>query len=101
MHLFGSVGISSGGLGLLITLSLAFAKIWAGITGGEQGFREYRIGERPLLLLGVLLIILGVQFVIMGLLAELTIRTYYESQNKPVYYIKELLGRDYSDTKTK
>ena len=55
------------------------------------GFQEYRIGERPLLLLGVLLIILGVQFVVMGILAELTVRTYYESQNKPVYFLKERL----------
>lgn len=92
MHLFGSVGIMSGGLGFVIALFLAFSKIWAGLTEGVQGFQEYRIGERPLLLLGVLLIILGVQFVIMGILAELTVRTYYESQNKPVYFLKERLG---------
>lgn len=94
MHLFGSVGISSGGLGLIITAWLAVGKIWAGVVGGQQGFQDYRIGERPLLLLGVLLIILGAQFVIMGLVAELTIRTYYESQQKPVYFVKEILGRE-------
>lgn len=91
MHLFGGVGILAGGLGFFITLVLAFSKIWAGITGGMPGFQEYRIGERPLLLLGVLLIILGVQFVVMGILAELTVRTYYKSQNKPVYFLKERL----------
>ena len=94
MHLFGGVGILSSGLGFAISLFLAFSKIWAGITGGEEAFRAYQIGERPILLLGVLLIILGVQFIIMGLLAELSVRTYYESQNKPVYYVKELLGRE-------
>lgn len=91
MHLFGSVGILAGGLGFLISFLLAFNKIWAGVIGGSEGFNNYRIGERPLLLLGVLLIILGTQFLIMGLLAELTVRTYYESQNKPVYYVKERL----------
>ena len=94
MHLFGTVGILSGGLGMVINLLLAFNKIWAGIVGGEQGFRDYRIGERPLLLLGVLLIILGVQFVVMGILAELTVRTYYESQKKPVYFLKERLEEE-------
>ena len=92
MHLFGGMGIFAGGAGLLITLTLAFAKMWAGLVGGSEGFHAYQIGERPLLLLGILLIILGGQFITMGLLAELTIRTYYESQNKSVYFVKEFLG---------
>ncbi|GAB4275070.1 MAG: glycosyltransferase family 2 protein [Candidatus Promineifilaceae bacterium] len=90
MHLFGSLGgIFSAG-GLSIGLYLSWLKIWAGITGGWTAFREMRIGERPLLLLAVLLVILGVQFFMMGLLAELVVRTYYESQNKTVYYVKEI-----------
>lgn len=92
MHLFGGLGIGSAGLGVLIGLYLAGIKIWAGIQGGLAGFRAVQIGERPLLLLGVLLIILGVQFLVMGLLAELIVRTYYESQNKPVYYVRETIG---------
>jgi glycosyltransferase involved in cell wall biosynthesis len=94
MHLFGGLGIGSAGLGSFIGLYLAGLKIWAGIQGGLEGFRNERIGERPLLLLGVLLIILGVQFLVMGLLAELIVRTYYESQNKPVYYVKEMIGEN-------
>lgn len=43
-------------------------------------------------MLSVLLVILGVQFLVMGLLAELIVRTYYESQNKPIYYIREKCG---------
>ncbi len=50
-----------------------------------------QIGERPLLTLGVLLVILGVQFLVMGLLAELIVRTYYETQNKTVYHVQEIL----------
>jgi hypothetical protein len=50
------------------------------------------IGNRPLLLLAVLLVILGVQMVSMGLLAEMVMRTYHEVQNKPIYVIREILG---------
>ena len=89
MHLFGGVGIISGTIGFIFGVYLAWIKIWAGITGGSEGFRSVQIGDRPLLMLAVLLIILGVQFLVMGLLAELVVRTYYESQDKPVYYIRE------------
>ncbi|MCA9994913.1 MAG: glycosyltransferase family 2 protein [Anaerolineales bacterium] len=91
MHLFGSLGLMSGGIGGFIGLYLVAMKIWAGLVDGMNGFREMRIGERPLLLIAILLIILGVQFLVMGLVAELLIRTYYETQNKSVYFIKEIL----------
>ena len=48
------------------------------------------IADRPLLLLGVLLAFTGVQFLTFGLLAELMARTYYESQGKPTYVIREI-----------
>ncbi len=91
MHLFGGVGIISVSVGIIIGLYLAGIKLWAGITGGVDGFRSVQIGDRPLLMLSVLLIILGVQFVVMGLLAELVVRTYHESQDKPIYYIRDTL----------
>lgn len=91
MQLFGRVGIILGGLGGLIGLYLAGIKIWAGIVGGWADFQATEIGDRPLLLLAVLLVILGVQFLVMGLIAELIVRTYYETQNKRVYAIRELL----------
>lgn len=94
MHLFGGMGIVSGTVGFLIALYLAWIKIWAGIKDGSEGFRSVRIGDRPLLMLAVLLIILGVQFLLMGLLAELIVRTYHESQGKPVYYIREMIYPD-------
>ena len=94
MHLFGGVGIISVSVGFLFGLYLAFIKIWAGITDGAEGFRSVQIGDRPLLTLSVLLIILGVQFVVMGLLAELVVRTYHESQDKPIYYIRDMLEPD-------
>ena len=94
MHLFGGLSLASGALGLLIAFGLSIQKLLLGITQGMDAFRAYRIGDRPLLLLGVLLIIVAVQFLAMGLLAELLVRTYYESQHKLVYQIKQISGRD-------
>jgi glycosyltransferase involved in cell wall biosynthesis len=91
MHLFGGVGIISTAGGVALGAYLAGLKIWAGIQGGLAGFRAERIGERPLLMLAVLLVILGVQFLVMGLLAELIVRTYHESQQKPIYSVRETL----------
>ena len=65
---------------LIITAYLG----WVRLVGHQS------IADRPLLLLGVLLIFTGVQLVTFGLLAELMARTYYESQNKPTYAIREI-----------
>lgn len=92
MQLFGRVGILLGGLGLLIGMYLTGIKVWAGITGGMAGFNATQIGDRPLLLLGVLLVILGVLFLVMGLIAELIVRTYYESQGLRVYRVREVVA---------
>ncbi len=94
MHLFGYIAILSGGIGGIIGGSLALQKIWAGVTGGWEGFYAARIGDRPLLLLAVLLVILGVQFLVTGLVAELVVRTYHESQEKPIYRIEAIIGRE-------
>ena len=94
MHIFGWIGILCGVPGLLICSYLALRKIWAGISGGLVEFQQYAIGDRPILLLGVLLIILGVQFLVTGLVAELVVRTYHESQNKPIYRVREVIGRE-------
>jgi hypothetical protein len=78
MQLFGLAGLVSGGLGFLLGLYLTLLKLFTGVD----------IGSRPLLSLAILLMILGVQFVVMGLLGELQIRTYYEVQEKPIYFIR-------------
>ena len=49
--------------------------------------------NNPLLLLSVVLVIIGVQFILMGLLAELAIRTYHESQHKPTYVVREVIEK--------
>ena len=78
LQIFGVVGLACGLLGTLITGWLAYLKLVEG-----QG-----IGHRPLLLLGVLLVFGGLQFLTIGLLAEMQARTYHESQEKPTYHIR-------------
>ena len=98
MQLFGRWGIILFALGALIGAYLTGLKLWAGITGGMAGFNAMQIGDRPLLLLAVLLVIIGVQFVVMGLIAELTTRTYYETQGLRVYRVRQIIGRGSNGT---
>jgi glycosyltransferase involved in cell wall biosynthesis len=91
MRLFGAIALISSSLGLLIGGGLASAKIYNGIIGGWVGFHAYEIGSRPLLLFSFLLILLSVQFLMMGLLGEMIMRTYYEAQNKPTYFVRNVL----------
>jgi glycosyltransferase involved in cell wall biosynthesis len=82
IQFFGPIGILSGLFGFLISLYLSIDKLFFG--------RD--IGGRPLLLLGALLIIVGIQLIGMGLLGEMLVRVYHESQRKPIYVIKKILG---------
>ncbi|MEW6410267.1 MAG: glycosyltransferase family 2 protein [Nitrospirota bacterium] len=81
IHIFGLIGLIIGGIGFCFAVYLAFIKLVYG----------YNIGNRPLLLLAILLIIIGVQFITIGLLAEIQTRAYYELQRKPTYVIQEML----------
>jgi glycosyltransferase involved in cell wall biosynthesis len=91
MQLFGLIGMLLGSTGGLIGLYLVGSKIVRGILEGAEGFRAYRIGTSPWLQLAVLLIVLGVQFVVMGLLGEVMTRTYHEAQDKPIYTVREVI----------
>lgn len=91
MRLFGSMAFGSILIGVLIGGGLALAKVVRGIVGGWASFHAYEIGNRPLFLLSFLLILLSVQFLMMGLLGEMIMRTYYEAQNKPTYTIRNVL----------
>jgi len=81
MQIFGLMGLVSFGLGVVICFELSV----------EKFFLHHPLGNRPLLWLGVLLIVVGVQLVSMGLLGELVMRTYHETQGKPIYAIREIL----------
>jgi len=86
LQIFGLVGGAMGFAGLLITGWFASVRLM-GILGLMP---DQSIGNRPLLLFGVLLVFTGVQLVTLGLLAELQARTYHESQNKPIYVIRDI-----------
>ncbi len=79
IHLFGPVGLITFGIGFMINVYLLILKILG-----------FDIWGRPLLLLGVTLVLAGIQFLIFGLLAELMLRIYYQSQDKKTYAVKEV-----------
>ncbi|HSL21583.1 MAG TPA: glycosyltransferase family 2 protein [Vicinamibacterales bacterium] len=81
LQIFGLLGMVMGLLGAAVNGYLAYLRLF-----GNQS-----IADRPLLLLGILLIFTGFQLITLGLLAELQIRTYHESQDKPTYVIREVL----------
>jgi glycosyltransferase involved in cell wall biosynthesis len=74
--------------GLVMTLLGGGAWVWLAYV---KYMRHEGIADRPLLLAGTVLLVTGVQFIMLGLLAEMQARTYHESQDKPVYVIREVL----------
>jgi glycosyltransferase involved in cell wall biosynthesis len=81
MHVFGFAGLLTLGAGLAIAAWLVGEKLLLGTD----------IGNRPLLLMAVLAILSGVQIFCFGLLAELQMRTYHESQGRPIYRVRATL----------
>jgi hypothetical protein len=84
LHVFGLAGLVSGFAGFLICAWLTYGRL----------FGDVSLSQKPVLLLGISLIITGLQFVTFGLLAEMQVRTYHESQSKPVYVIRRTLESD-------
>lgn len=82
MQVFGLIGLISGALGGLLLLYLGYVRL----------ILQIPIGDRPLLLLSVLMVLIGVQFLGMGLLGELITRVYYEGRNRPIYVVREELN---------
>jgi len=84
MHVFGLLGLISIIAGTGIGIYLTFIKLVLG----------QMIGNRPLLILAVLLLVTGVQLFCFGLLAELLMRTYHESQGRPIYRVREVVAKN-------
>ncbi len=82
LYVFGGLGFLLLTVGILIELYLTLLKLF---TGAD-------IGGRPLLILGVLLILAGIQLLSTGIIAELIVRTYYESRGEKPYVIEERLN---------
>jgi len=81
LQMFGPPGLFLGIAGIGITSYLGYVRLFVG----------QPIADRPLLLLGILMVFAGIQLVTLGLLAELQARTYHESQDKPIYAIRHVL----------
>jgi glycosyltransferase involved in cell wall biosynthesis len=83
MHLFGTIGFISFGFGLLINLYLLALKILG-----------HDIWNRPILILGLILLLGGIQLVTIGILAEISVRTYFESQQKKTYQVRKVYQKE-------
>ncbi|HZG40207.1 MAG TPA: glycosyltransferase family 2 protein [Nodosilinea sp.] len=82
MHVFGTLGLASMAAGVVLAVYLALVKFLA----------DQDIGDRPLLVLAVVLFLAGIQLFSFGLLAELMMRTYHESQQRPIYRVREIVA---------
>lgn len=85
LHFFGMPGLALGATGGIILAYLTIARL----------FFSVPLGDRPLLIFAFMLLIIGLQFVLFGLIGEMQTRTYYESQNKPIYHVRRTVGIDY------
>ncbi len=79
MHLFGNLGVLIFGIGVLIDFYLLILKIMGNDIWGK-----------PLLILGMLLTLAGIQLITIGIIAEILVRTYYESQHKTPYKVRRI-----------
>jgi glycosyltransferase involved in cell wall biosynthesis len=84
LQIFGLFGLISGLIGGVLAAILSY----------ERLILQQSIANRPLLLLAVLLLVIGFQFITLGLLAEILVRAYHESLQKKIYYIKEIVEND-------
>lgn len=83
MHLFGPIGFVSLGIGILINLYLLVLKILG-----------HDIWGKPLLILGLIFLLGGIQLITIGILAEIAVRTYYESQSKKTYQVRKIYQKE-------
>jgi len=88
LQVFGFFGLISGVVGVVIGLIMSYQRLIL-----KQG-----IAGRPLLLLAILLIVIGIQFITLGLLAEIMVRAYHESSDKSTYFIQEIIESDSEKT---
>lgn len=84
IHIFGLVGIASFSLGSIMGVFLILQRQLYGMP----------LADRPMFLLAIFFLFMGIQFVTFGLMSELQIRTYHESQKKPTYHIKNITKND-------
>jgi hypothetical protein len=81
IYIFGGLGLLTSLGSIIVGLTVIYQKLSYGTD----------MSGNPLLILTAVLVISTIQFILMGLLAELLVRTYHESQNRPTYVIREML----------
>ena len=81
IHFFGSIGIITFGIGVLINIYMLILKLMG-----------HDIWGKPLMMLGILLVLGGIQFITIGIIADLQMRTYFESQGKKPYRVKRVVS---------
>ena len=84
LHFFGMPGLALGGVGGVLLAYLTISRLFFGMP----------LGDRPLLVFAFMLLIIGLQFILFGLIGEMQTRTYYESQDKPIYHVRRTVGID-------
>ncbi len=84
LQIFGLFGLVSGLIGGALGIWLSYQRL----------FLQQSIANRPLLLLVILLLVIGFQFITLGLLAEIMVRAYHESLEKRIYYIREVIDSE-------
>ncbi len=82
IRLFGPLGLGAVSLSALSGLATIYMKVFDGLN----------LNRNPLFLLSVILLFMGIQLISLGLIAEINVRTYHESQKKPIYVVKEIVG---------
>ena len=82
IYLFGGAGLGLSGISFLVLLFLAIRRIFWGVS----------VMASPLFFMAIMVFILGFLSILMGLIAELLVRTYHESQGKTVYHIREMIN---------
>jgi len=80
IHVFGLFGL----------ISTTVGAVWTAYLGFQRLVFHIPLGNRPVLLLTILLTVIGVQFISLGLLGEMLARTYHESQEKPIYSVRDV-----------
>ncbi|MFQ3246427.1 MAG: glycosyltransferase involved in cell wall biosynthesis [Arenicella sp.] len=90
LHFFGMPGLALGGIGGALITYLTIARLFFGVP----------LGDRPLLIFAFMLLIIGLQFILFGLIGEMQTRTYYESQDKPIYHVRRTIGIEHDSVES-
>ena len=88
LQIFGFFGLVSGAIGSIIGLYLSYQRL----------FLMKSLANRPVLLLSIFLVVIGIQFITIGLLAEVMVRTYHEAVEKKIYFVQEIIDSESENT---